>query len=186
MPIEMACPGCGKTLRLGDEHAGKTGRCPNCQQMFPIPLPGAANSGSLGSPLPSAQPAPEAQPANRSPSSRPLFGEGTHTASGTFADHVNPYSTTPPHSTVGQTAPADPSAITSTILGTISILLSFMVCCCPLNLLGIPVSILGVILAYQAPVAQRTLPLALNLVGLVLTVLFFLAALGIGGPQFLR
>jgi hypothetical protein len=36
MPITFAC-GCGKTLRVADEHAGKRVKCPACQQPAAVP-----------------------------------------------------------------------------------------------------------------------------------------------------
>ena len=37
MPINFGCPGCGKTLRVGDENAGKLARCPDCGAVATIP-----------------------------------------------------------------------------------------------------------------------------------------------------
>src|SRR4029079_16071287 len=31
--MDLACPACGRTLRLADEHSGKQIRCPACQQV---------------------------------------------------------------------------------------------------------------------------------------------------------
>lgn len=39
MAIEFSCEHCGKTIRTGDEHAGKRGRCPACHQSVYIPTP---------------------------------------------------------------------------------------------------------------------------------------------------
>jgi phage FluMu protein Com len=33
MALEIRCPGCGRTLRIAEEHAGKQVRCPACQQI---------------------------------------------------------------------------------------------------------------------------------------------------------
>lgn len=33
MALEICCPGCGRTLRIAEEHAGKQVRCPACQQI---------------------------------------------------------------------------------------------------------------------------------------------------------
>lgn len=65
MPIEMRCTGCGQTLRVADEHAGKKARCPACGTIAEVPL-----SGSLAAPASAADspfsggysPAPEANP----------------------------------------------------------------------------------------------------------------------------
>jgi hypothetical protein len=37
MPIEVSCNHCGKTLRVGDEHAGGQARCPLCNTVFTVP-----------------------------------------------------------------------------------------------------------------------------------------------------
>jgi len=47
MAIEIRCPGCSRTLRVPDEHAGKQVRCPACQQISIAPGAGAA-AGAAG------------------------------------------------------------------------------------------------------------------------------------------
>ena len=37
MSIETRCPGCGRTLEVGDEHAGKQARCPMCNEICVVP-----------------------------------------------------------------------------------------------------------------------------------------------------
>ncbi len=37
MPIESICPGCGSSLRVADEHAGRQARCPACQTIYVVP-----------------------------------------------------------------------------------------------------------------------------------------------------
>lgn len=37
MPIESTCQGCGKRLRVADEHAGKLAKCPHCQALYTVP-----------------------------------------------------------------------------------------------------------------------------------------------------
>jgi hypothetical protein len=37
MPIDIICESCGKKLRVGDSHAGKRGKCPNCDGIIQIP-----------------------------------------------------------------------------------------------------------------------------------------------------
>jgi hypothetical protein len=46
MAIESTCQGCGKTLRVGDEHAGKNARCPHCQSIYIVPAASPAYSPS--------------------------------------------------------------------------------------------------------------------------------------------
>lgn len=37
MPIDTKCPGCGRLLRVGDEHAGRQARCPACCTIYVVP-----------------------------------------------------------------------------------------------------------------------------------------------------
>jgi len=50
VPIELICKGCSRKLRVGDEHAGKHARCPECGEINPITKAGqdAESRGSLG------------------------------------------------------------------------------------------------------------------------------------------
>jgi hypothetical protein len=41
MPISIACPSCDWKGRVKDELAGKTGKCPTCGKLIPIPKKGA-------------------------------------------------------------------------------------------------------------------------------------------------
>ncbi len=38
MPIEFQCTHCQNVLKVGDEHAGKSARCPSCKAVTAIPL----------------------------------------------------------------------------------------------------------------------------------------------------
>ena len=40
MAIEIGCTGCGQTLRVADEHAGKKARCPACGTIVQVPEAG--------------------------------------------------------------------------------------------------------------------------------------------------
>ena len=48
MPIEALCPGCGRKLRVADEHAGRQARCPMCQAIYTVPAPGDAVRDAAG------------------------------------------------------------------------------------------------------------------------------------------
>jgi hypothetical protein len=50
MTLEIACPGCGRLLRVGQQHAGKQIRCPACQQVSVAP----AAIGAAALPAPAA------------------------------------------------------------------------------------------------------------------------------------
>lgn len=49
MPLEIRCTNCGKTLRVGDQHAGKQVRCPACQQISVAPAAATSGSARAGS-----------------------------------------------------------------------------------------------------------------------------------------
>ncbi len=40
MPIEFPCTSCGSPLKVPDEFAGKTAKCPKCGSLNTIPIPG--------------------------------------------------------------------------------------------------------------------------------------------------
>src|SRR5438067_1026922 len=71
--ITFACAGCGRTLRVAEEVAGKTARCPRCRHLTPIPTSAAAVTAAgpptaaepdVGTAAPTlSRPAPGADPA---------------------------------------------------------------------------------------------------------------------------
>ncbi len=55
MPIDTKCPGCGRLLRVGDEHLGRQARCPACSTIYVVPSgqtpvepPGALDGNPFG------------------------------------------------------------------------------------------------------------------------------------------
>ena len=60
MPIKVVCQ-CGASFAAKDEMAGKTVRCPKCQQPLKIPAPGG--QAKPAAPAPAARPAAVARPA---------------------------------------------------------------------------------------------------------------------------
>jgi len=56
MPISVTCDGCGKSLKVKDEWAGKRGKCPGCGKTFAIP---AAGSGAAVPAMPGKRAAPK-------------------------------------------------------------------------------------------------------------------------------
>jgi len=44
MPIQFECSACSKILKVPDEHAGKSARCPSCQAVMQIPLESPSQS----------------------------------------------------------------------------------------------------------------------------------------------
>lgn len=69
MTIRHKCEGCGSTLKIKDELAGKPGKCPKCKAKFIVGQPSEGpsddevlpSSGSSGE-IPTSAPAPAAQP----------------------------------------------------------------------------------------------------------------------------
>jgi hypothetical protein len=53
--IKFACPGCAAVFSVGDEKAGKTGKCPKCQAQFMIP---EAEPPAVGAAPPPLSPPP--------------------------------------------------------------------------------------------------------------------------------
>jgi len=49
VPIEVACPSCGKVLRVKESFAGKSGKCPQCGNVIHVPQ--AAGTSTPGQPL---------------------------------------------------------------------------------------------------------------------------------------
>src|SRR4051812_47850049 len=154
MPIELTCPGCGKQLRLADEHAGKAGRCPACQATFQIPTPSVEQAAA--SPFGGTAPT---QPFGAPPVNPPagnLFGEQQPpnpfaSASNVQSPYggVNPY-TAPqtPNMYAAPAAPGEGMATASMVLGIITIISGLLsVCCCGLWLITIPCGVIGIVLA---------------------------------------
>jgi hypothetical protein len=56
MALEIRCPGCERTLRVGDEHAGRQVRCPACQQISVAPSPPTSSASTRGASAASEQP----------------------------------------------------------------------------------------------------------------------------------
>jgi hypothetical protein len=54
--IALACPGCGKTIHVEDELAGRIGTCPACQSPIAVPAPDAQGTLSHHPQLPDEQP----------------------------------------------------------------------------------------------------------------------------------
>jgi len=46
MPLQFACPHCGKNTTVADEYAGQSGPCAGCGKTVTIPFPGGAGSSS--------------------------------------------------------------------------------------------------------------------------------------------
>ena len=78
--IRFACPGCSATYTVGDEKAGKTGKCPKCQTAFLIP--DAPAPESVASPPPPPPPPvvvapPPPPPVVQAPPPPPPVDDGT-------------------------------------------------------------------------------------------------------------
>ena len=178
MPIELTCPGCGKQLRLADEHAGKSGRCPACQATFQIPTASEQAASPFGGGAPT-------QPFGSSPAPAPpgdLFGSpspqqppnpfaSTSSMQSPYGG-TNPYSS--PQAPMYGAPPAssgEGTATASIVLGIVSIVFSFVQCCCLNLLVGVPCGVIGLILSFQVAQEQRKVGMILNIIGLAMNVL---------------
>ena len=56
MAIEFNCGTCGSVLRVGDEHAGKQAKCPQCTNVNTIPYESQVNTGASQAPVGAQQP----------------------------------------------------------------------------------------------------------------------------------
>lgn len=87
MAIEFDCPNCRTRIRTPDEAAGKKARCPNCQQVSPVPFSSSLQPlnpfGETGS-----QPAPPASTAPWLPPADAFAPQGSQHFSG---PHQAPY-----------------------------------------------------------------------------------------------
>lgn len=183
MPIELNCPSCGKQLRLADEHAGKAGRCPACQATFQIPT--HSEQQTPAPPFGSSPPLPPSPAGNLFPQQTPQqppnpFASTSSTQSPYGG--TNPYnSPQAPNMYGAQSQPGEGMAIATIVLGIVTIIsgvLSF--CCCAMWLVTFPCGITGIILSFQVPPERRNLGLILNIAGLVVTILIFVASLIFG------
>src|SRR5436309_1301759 len=74
MSISIACPNCGKALRVKDEWAGRRATCPGCGTTFPVPGTAAAPDAPIAANAPpGSQPSPP-PPSSTSPKSPTLTG----------------------------------------------------------------------------------------------------------------
>ncbi len=115
MAIEFPCPQCSQLLRVGDESAGKTAKCPKCNGLAKIPGGDATTTfqpsgGSFGAPLPSSFGQPSPSSFGEAPAAKNPFSD-VGTVGGGFGaappkpgsafepkDEINPYSSPVPTS----------------------------------------------------------------------------------------
>jgi phage FluMu protein Com len=85
MPIEFQCSHCEHVLKVADEHAGKSARCPSCKTIIPIPM--ASTHGTSAFDL-AEEPTEQSGQTPANPSANPY--SNLPTGSGP-ADAPNPY-----------------------------------------------------------------------------------------------
>ncbi len=118
MPITSTCNGCGKTLAVADEYAGRQARCPECGTIYTVPTPTPIQpiaplapldlTGPYGpqssAPQTAAVPQPAVpQPGTQQPGALPTFSTSAASASGSagaassandpFAEPLTPVAT---------------------------------------------------------------------------------------------
>lgn len=82
--IDVAC-GCGKRMRVADEHAGKVIRCPQCRNPLPVPAAPVAPVPVPPAERTYAAPAPEPEPERRPAAPSPTPADPEPTPVGAFA-----------------------------------------------------------------------------------------------------
>jgi len=151
------CTGCGQTLRVGDEHAGKKARCPNCGAIASVP------------PTDAAPPTPAAE---RPFADTDYVGESTNPFADVPGSSPNPYQSPSTVKPVRYQKPHRGGTILT--LGILGI-----VCCGPL---GIAAWVMGSsdlkeIRAGRMDPSGRGLTQAGMVVGIIATVLLIISAL---------
>ncbi len=56
MPLQLSCPSCGATLRVGDDLLGRKVRCPKCSTTFQAEGAEPPAEGGAGHQEPSSKP----------------------------------------------------------------------------------------------------------------------------------
>ena len=95
MPIKVTCEKCGGVLHAPDDAGGKKGRCPNCQNILPIPFEGSrapsafgTSSGFGGGSSPSNPPAGMAFSSPSNPAGAPAFPNADAKQVGKILNHL--------------------------------------------------------------------------------------------------
>jgi DNA-directed RNA polymerase subunit M/transcription elongation factor TFIIS len=63
----IACPDCGKQVKVSDEHVGKRVKCKECGTVYPVKAPAGAPTATKGPPPPPAKPKAKATQAKAGP-----------------------------------------------------------------------------------------------------------------------
>jgi hypothetical protein len=194
MAIEFHCPHCNRQIRTPDEHAGKRGKCPQCQAVVEIPAASAAPDeldplgGGLNDPwgdLPPPGAMPQtpfpgaaansagpagwgAPPAGTNPYAAPAFQPPPRPASSMSDDRSLRWILPIGHS---------PFAIAAGYLGL------FSLACCPLGPLAVILAIAGIIQMQKNPrlsgMGRCIVGIVLGAIG-TLGLLFILFAMLVG------
>jgi hypothetical protein len=160
MAIEFRCGQCGRLLRTGDDTAGRMAQCPECGSQTPVPVPPEPEEELL---TPSSIEPPPASPTQSSP-----FGDSFGHPQPSDNPYHSPTQPIPPRS--------DPNdkkglAIASLVLGIVGL----MTGCC--WLLGLPCSVIGLILGLIAMKSSNSSNRTLAIIGVVLSSLGILIGL---------
>lgn len=105
MSIAVTCPQCNKSFQVGEEHAGKKGRCPGCRGIIEVPTASAPPGRAGAQPDPTRQPAGSPATAKASP------------APGAGAPIAAPLGTDKPPATPRAQKDFDPARLEQEVLG---------------------------------------------------------------------
>ncbi len=193
MAIEFHCPKCNRQIRTSDQHAGKSGKCPQCQAIVQVPdsnepsEPEPLLGGGLGDPWEDLS-HPATVPQTSNPFGSP--GQSAPASWGVPPPQANPYTAPTYQSQTRASLSSDdamlrwilpighsPFAIAAGYLGLFSLV------CCPLGPIAFILAILGIIQIQKNP---RLSGMGRCVVGIVLGgigslgLLFFIFAVIVG------
>jgi hypothetical protein len=158
--IRVKCKACGKSLKIADRLAGKTGKCPSCGEPIKIPQRKIPDANAVVRTAVMAPPV--------------IYDESPSI----------PTLVTPPRVAVSIRTPSGAShslGIASVVLG----ILAFLICWIPfLGLLGLPLSLLGILLGglgLLMAVFRKGAGIGYPIAGTAISVLAVVTAVSISG-----
>lgn len=85
MPIQIQCGNCETTMRVGDEWAGKSGKCKKCGNLVQVPSTVPAQLATVATPAPAPKPAAQPQAAQSL-----TYEQAQHHIMGQFTGEIAP------------------------------------------------------------------------------------------------
>jgi ribosomal protein S27E len=179
MKIEFECQRCRSTLRVDDSHRGKPVRCPVCGNVEIAPLAGAADSSPP--PVVSLKPEPFLIRDDE-----PAIDAGKWRTLSPAEERQEPVAPDPWRPPVQPIRPAPVSGsgkndgywVFAMVVGILALVLHVSVCGCG-SVPAFPLSLMGLIAAWNSTSPNRRAPIIVNLVAMGISLLWLvLAVLG--------